>query len=695
MGVRYLMMDLEHWLKRLNQSNAIRALDYQFARFIASKAEQYHQAIGWLAARISYELGQGHICLPLVDAAGQFDSSALFFDPSHMSSLRSVIEAVDWSSVLHSSAVIGQPMENKPLIFDGQRLYLQRYWFYEHALAEQLKAFSDVDLLDGDNVQALRHWLNSLFVRDDAFLLAQWPGVASLSTDVQRAKIGEWLDIVAGQSLEWPRIIQCFQHAKMPGDLAELDTLVPQSACLNGQKLAAAVALTQRFSVISGGPGTGKTTTVAKLLAVLLSCSPPKGALPVIKLVAPTGKAAARLTESIGRAVASLPLTPELKQAMPTHAGTIHRLLGVLPDSAEFRHNAENPLHLDVLIVDEASMIDLSLMYKLISALPSRARLILLGDKDQLASVDAGAVLGDICSFARNRFGHQQAKQLAILTGFDQTNLVSPSAVPSIANCVCTLQKSYRFNAFSGIGQLARAVNAGNLADVDTVLHQAFSDIAYHEMDSHSYNQMLTLAVQEYRRYLTIVHDDSSPDTESKATLALTAFNRCRLLCAVREGDFGVEGINRRIERALSQRNLIPKEHESWYVGKPIMITRNDHALGIYNGDIGLCLLDEGKRFKVYFEMPDGTVKGVLPSRLPESETAYAMTIHKSQGSEFDITMMVLPVDYSTLLTRELVYTGITRAKHQLHLFANFAVFRRAVNTKTERASGLVEQLVE
>ena len=516
------------------------------------------------------------------------------------------------------------------------------------------------------------------------------------------------LDIVDEQSLNWGAIDQAIVQAKQVADLDVLDSLVPLSACLNWQKVAAAVALSRRFAVISGGPGTGKTTTVTKLLSAMVEQSLSQGKTPTIKLVAPTGKAAARLTESIGKAIEQLPLAPEVKVNIPTESSTLHRLLGAIPNRAEFRHNRRNPLHLDILVVDEASMVDLSMMYKLVDALSEHARLILLGDKDQLASVEAGAVLGDICSFNSAGYSSAQGNLMAKMTGFDaiahtqqaKAGVVNP---PAIADSLCMLQKSYRFDARSGIGQLAKAINNGSANQVDQVFAKGFGDIENHPLSSDSYNLMLRTLVNEYGAYLNRMNVplEELETQEARAKSVLDLFSQCRLLCSIREGDFGVNGLNHRIERALAARRLVnPHNDELWYHGRPVMVTRNDHGLGLYNGDIGICMLesdssqpDSTPRLKVYFELPDGSVKAVLPSRVPDHETAYAMTIHKSQGSEFDLTLMILPPDFSPILTRELIYTGITRAKKRLMMFSDTNVLKRGIKVKTERVSGLGSRL--
>jgi exodeoxyribonuclease V alpha subunit len=700
-------------LERLAHKGAIRQLDYQFARFLyaqtddaQSESQSDGQALAFIAGVVSSELGKGHICLPLFDAQGQptdFASKLGLFGEAALT-LNTQLQGIDWIQLLQSSTLVGSQGEALPLMFDGERLYLHRYWHYEVTLAEKLNQLGAAVSLQPQEFTRLSELLNHLFARQYHFLfnaLVKANEAGNNNQVLRQQLVCDHLDVVASDALDWPAIDELLRQANKVQDLQPLDDLVPLSACVNWQKVAAAVALTRRFAVISGGPGTGKTTTVTKLLAALIEQAAQDKNL-TIKLVAPTGKAAARLTESIGKAVQELPVSPELKAKIPTESSTLHRLLGAIPNSAEFRHNKQNPLHLDILVIDEASMVDLPMMYKVVDALPKHARLILLGDKDQLASVEAGAVLGDICSFHALGYGKEQASAIAKLTGFD-TLAHSSNSASSIADSLCMLQKSYRFDARSGIGQLAKAVNLGSAASVDNVWARDFSDIEHFALSSQNYNQMMQTLVQEYGCYLKrIGQQEQDPNTGEPETLTrkakavLDTFNQCRLLCAIREGDFGVAGLNQRIEKALAARKLIKVQDEIWYHGRPVMVTRNDHGLGLYNGDIGICMRDdseEDQRLKVFFELPDGSVKSVLPSRVPEHETAYAMTIHKSQGSEFDYTLMILPPDFSPILTRELIYTGITRAKKRLALYAELNVLKRGIKVKTTRASGLVQRL--
>ncbi|WP_241587308.1 exodeoxyribonuclease V subunit alpha [Rosenbergiella epipactidis] len=462
-----------------------------------------------------------------------------------------------------------------------------------------------------------------------------------------------------------------------------LDHLFGSSAH-NDQKVAAAVALTARHAIISGGPGTGKTTTVAKLLAAMIQLSPSKLR---IQMAAPTGKAAARLTESLGKALLALEVDETVRQRFPREATTLHRLLGAQATTRQLRYHAHNPLHLDILIVDEASMVDLTMMANLIAALPEQARVIFLGDRDQLASVEAGAVLGDICRCAEYGFSVARAAQLSRLTGCNVEGAESPQA-PQLRDNICLLKHSYRFDAKSGIGQLARAVNRGETLQTQALLNADLADIHWRGLaDEADWRTLLHEVCEGYQPFLASIARGDTPRQ------IVAQFSHYQLLCALREGAFGVKGLNQSIETALRQRGLLSVSTQQDYIGRPIMITRNDSGLGLFNGDVGITLLDSDQQLKVYFQLPDGELRAVQPSRLPAHETAWVMTVHKSQGSEFTHTALVLPRQFSPVLSRELIYTAITRAKSQLTLYGESAIVNRAILNQTSRRSGLTAAL--
>ena len=413
----------------------------------------------------------------------------------------------------------------------------------------------------------------------------------------------------------------------------------------NWQREAAKKAVAHAFCIITGGPGTGKTTTVVRILALLQELS----RQPLyIALAAPTGKAAMRLQESIGRNKESLPASDAIKEQIPDVASTLHRLLGVKPSSPFFRHCSENPLPYDLVVIDEASMIDLALMSKLVDALKKDARLILLGDKDQLASVESGAVLGD-------------------LTAAIPTNTLE-------------LKKSYRFD--ENIRKLAEVVNNQQAEQAWQILQTGTENIELLQEDPAYF------ASQHQAGYLELIK--SGAETRE----ILQAFNSFQVLCATRKGKNSIEEINRLVELRLAEQNRIQLSSQ-WYCGRPVMVTQNDPNLHLYNGDIGICLpdSDQSGRMIVCFQRPDSSIKKYLPSRLPHCETVFAMTIHKSQGSEFDEVMIALPEVMNPVLTKELIYTAITRAKQKVWMVASQAVFMATVQQRVQRYGGLAEKL--
>ena len=454
------------------------------------------------------------------------------------------------------------------------------------------------------------------------------------------------------------------------------------------QKLAVALALQGRLTVISGGPGTGKTTTVAALLACLLELTPTLR----IALAAPTGKAAARMLEALRARAADLPA--KLRKRLPAEAHTLHRLLGVTPLAGRFRHHAGNPLAIDVLVVDEASMLDLALATRVLDALPPDARLILLGDKDQLAAVEAGAVFAELS--AARVFGAHTLEQLVLLTGTHAADLPPPATAPALADSVIWLTESHRFRQDSGIGRLAANINAGAGAEALAWLRGGEDASARWIDDEGTRPSEATLSAMEagYAPYLAALRAPAA-DAQARAAAAFAAFDRFRVLVAVHDGGRGLDALNAHLERELRTALDLPPERgpgHAW-LGRPVIVLRNDALLGLYNGDIGLCLPDDSGTLMVFFPQPGGSYRCIAPLRLPVHDTAFALTVHKSQGSEFAEVLLVLPATPVRVLTRELLYTGVTRAARQVTLAGPARVFAAGCGLRTVRLSGLAARM--
>ncbi|SEN57802.1 DNA helicase/exodeoxyribonuclease V, alpha subunit [Pseudomonas sp. ok272] len=665
-----LLLLLERWVER----GWLRALDKAFVAFLFELAPDTDPLVLLAAALTSHQLGHGHVCLDLFETLKEPDF-ALSLPPEGdvqagaqllPSQLLEALEGVHWCKVLASSPLVAlaaddrEDSRHRPLVLSGKRLYLRRYWAYERRIDSALRQR----------------------------LVADEPTPADLAQ----------------------RLSGLFGPAK-------------PDAPIDWQKLACALATRGAFSIITGGPGTGKTTTVVRLLALLQAPAVEAGEPLRIRLAAPTGKAAARLTESISQQVRTLHVAEDVRGKIPTEVTTVHRLLGSRPGTRHFRHHAGNRLPLDVLVVDEASMIDLEMMANLLDALPSHARLVLLGDKDQLASVEAGAVLGDLCRDAEAGWYSPQTRAwLEAVSGeaLGASGLHEDlDASHPLAQQVVMLRHSRRFGEGSGIGQLARWVN------------QQQAEQARHLLQARSHADLYSLALkgehdralerllldghgegpQGYRHYLSLLRNQRPPEDVAPddtrwvewARNVLHAFDAFQLLCAVRKGPWGVEGLNQRITAALLKARLIDSDQQ-WYEGRPVLMTRNDYGLGLMNGDIGIALklpdreAREPGRFvlRVAFARNDGQggVRFVLPSRLNDVETVYAMTVHKSQGSEFAHTALILPDALNPVLTKELIYTGITRAKDWFSLIEpRGGIFEEAVRRKVKRLSGLMLEL--
>jgi exodeoxyribonuclease V alpha subunit len=455
------------------------------------------------------------------------------------------------------------------------------------------------------------------------------------------------------------------------------------------QRIAAIAACLSGFCVISGGPGTGKTSLVIKILTLLLENA--TGVKLKIALAAPTGKAAARLSEAIKSVRGRIDCSDKIKESIPDESFTIHRLLGNVQGSPYFRYNANNQLPFDIIVVDESSMADLALTAKLFEAVPVKSRLILLGDKDQLSSVEAGAVLGDICDTgSKHAFSYKLIRNVKQILSRDiPDNIADKKTEPSIADSIMTLSKSYRFAHGSGIGEFSRAIKDGEADKALNILKNGnFTDINLIEYNS---NKSLSKVMDSLSQKIIAGY---SPYIKAKSPEdALSLLSNFTILCALRKGIFGVERINIFVEEALSKKRLINFDSR-WYENRTVMITRNDYNSKLYNGDSGIMLRDPKDGIVRFFtSASDGSIRKILPLKLPEHETAYAMTVHKSQGSEFDNALLLLPDRVSPVLSRELLYTAITRARKKIEIYSSENILRYMINNPTTRVSGLRDAL--
>ncbi|MGR3908863.1 AAA family ATPase [Burkholderia sp. SR8] len=596
----------------------------------------------------------------------------------------------------------------------------------------------------------------------------------------------------------------------------------PATGEVDWQRVAAIVALTGRVTIVSGGPGTGKTTTVVGVLACLLDAHPGLR----IALAAPTGKAAQRMQEALHARAGDLP--PELAARLPDTSYTLHRLLGG-GGATGFRHHRDNPLPYDLIVVDEASMIDVALAAHLLDALAPGARLVLLGDKDQLAAVEAGAVFAELS--ARPTFTAAARKRIADALGIDEAAFVaalpvpdgdvaaevaapmsasvpasaqaqasaplqttaarkpaprrhvdtrqaslfdddpqdevaipadvapapaaSPPAAPDdirpgiaapdpawiegdelawldavelapfdaalqsavatqaddiaatspasgrapapLADCVVWLERNYRFGLDSPIGRLSLAIRRGDVqAALDALPADDTAAASFHDDagDTLAASTVERLA-RRFGAYLDALRTALSEPVPDPLPL-FDALNRFRILCATRAGARGAEHVNALVAAHVRHAARVPLAVGAhWFTGRPVMVTRNDYALGLFNGDIGIALPDAHGVLRVWFRRADGTARAVSPAALPPHETAFALTVHKSQGSEFDEAALVLPASFGRVLTRELVYTAVTRARTRVQVIGPRRVLAQAVATRTQRDSGLAARVDE
>ncbi|QDA57326.1 exodeoxyribonuclease V subunit alpha [Thermomonas aquatica] len=473
----------------------------------------------------------------------------------------------------------------------------------------------------------------------------------------------------------------------MQGDIAAIAplfaALFPEARDGDHQARAAALSLRRALLLVTGGPGTGKTTTIARLLVLRIAQALQAGNVPLrIALAAPTGRAADRMAESLRRATAQMAaqgIDPQLLAALPAQASTLHRLLGTVPDTPRFRHHADNPLPFDVVVVDEASMVDLPLMCKLSEAVADGAQLVLLGDPDQLPSVEAGDVLAAILAAAGagDALSADDADALHPLLGSMpfESRPVDADA-DGLRGHRVHLQRGWRQDEALQLAPLAEAVRNGDAREALALLRSGrLANVHFHE---HA-DDPLQARPDLLGHFRTLASHADPAD-------ALRQANRLRLLTALREGAQGARGLNARIEAALSGRRI--GSPPAWFPGRLLLVTENSYRHGLFNGDVGICLADEAGTPLAWFP-GEGGVRAFHPAALPAHESAFAMTVHKAQGSEFDEVWLQLPRVDSRVLSRELVYTGMTRARSALHVAGSAEVIAAALGRHAGRVSGL------
>ena len=662
------------------QLDGLVAVDYFFAKEINQclifkpdstsllELNQEIKQLQWfhLLIALSASLRDGHSCLPLAQVAGkrlftagmnESNSETKGFLFSDLNTLTALVAELRLTDPNNENAF------EQPIVCSHERLYLRRYYQFEQELKQVVRQRriikSALDASSNNSIEAL----------DD---------------------VGNIKSIIGS----------------LFPDLAQLNDVQPSE--IDWQAVAVANAINKNFAIIAGGPGTGKTYTVTKLLAALLMLARTKSnnsdsfTIPNISLVAPTGKAAQRLSESITSAVKAFrgSIDDKILDLIPEQAKTLHRLLGVIPDQVNFRHHQENQLNIDILLIDEVSMVDLPMMTRIFRALPTKTKVILLGDADQLPSVAVGSVLADFAPRPHLGYSAVNHQYLAQVTGYNSLTKFETAEANnsqySAADCVTFLLKSRRFDGEGGIGRIANFVINGQYQESWQLLKQNETQDNASPNQGLSKDKQLTLLSGSIETWLAPLVEQYYLGLFqcSKVEEAFALLAKFRILSSTRKGPQGVESLNALVIDILRNKGAIPfnrfESNTHLYAAQPIMINENDYRLGVYNGDIGVLWRNTQGHLMAVFENAKGGLDWILPSRLPKFETVYAMTIHKTQGSEFDHVAMVLPEQKDNrLLSRELLYTGITRAKKHLSIASSQSVWQSGVSQQVNRHSGL------
>ncbi|URJ25333.1 exodeoxyribonuclease V subunit alpha [Candidatus Blochmannia ocreatus (nom. nud.)] len=634
---------MEYIIEKFLKLGICNFLDIQFARLLTlSSRNNLHHNVKDVLALASVSLSafvrSGHVCLPI-----SLLVSGELFTEMHSELLHEIHKKLgilsidDWLDLLYKSPAVSNGALVTPLVLENGRLYLYNMWQDECIVA---RFFSQECCSETFHVKRVFNILNQLF--PDNYTEISW------------------------------------------------------------HKIAAAIGIIRNRVLISGGPGTGKTSMIAKMIAAILLYSSNNAMN--IKITAPTGKAAALLTASFNSMIGGISqLDTCYFSNIPEKAMTLHSFLkNWLHKGNNFYYSNLSYKSLDLLVIDEASMISLSILAQVALALKPETKVIFFGDQHQLSSVEPGFIFQDLCKFKKFHYSNRLSQEVKQCTGHDivcsntdefigcntYTNF---SNYNGIIDGICTLNKNYRFSENSGIGQLAYFIKLGDYNHILSALtSNTYTDIYYNDMSclDKNYVKMIINCAMKYSAYLKILQS-SVMTTES----ILEHFNRYRVLCVLRDGPFGIEKINSYIEQLLHEEGLIQLHNSGNYIGRPILILKNSPSLGLYNGDTGILLSNNENKLSAYFLLPTNIMKIVPIYQLPAYETCFAMTVHKSQGSEFKCITIILPNQYTPILTRELLYTAVTRARQSIFLYGTDQIIMRSVRTITHRYSGLYSRL--
>ena len=594
----------------------MKTLNDKHHRFASLFTNEIIQPYAYL---LSKNLEDGNICIELSSLKDNLNIDFPFidFEPD-------LVKLIDQTEL-----VTIDPVQKKPFVISNDKLYLQRFYFYEDEIYRKIIRLIETESKD---------------------------------------KIQRQIELYKHKNF----VEELFQSNDDTSQLSEEEKT-------DWQRIAALTTVLSNFSIITGGPGTGKTTTVAKILSILFELNSNEK----VALAAQTGKAAMRMAESIRNA--DIQVKDETKMKLKSlEPFTIHRLLKTKLHSPYFKHNESNPVQYDTVIVDESSMIDVALFYKLLSAIGDKTRLILLGDRNQLASVEAGSIFGDLCQTGFkinschpetaefvNKFISETEKKI-------KDDFIDGSIRHPLVHHITELKRSRRFDSNKGIGKLSKSILNQTKDDLKNYLNKEDAQI---EIDLAYSDAVFEETIEMYEAYIK----------ETNIAIALKKLNELRVLCAVRESEQGIYFINSRIEKLLQNKKLLTIQND-FYHNRPIIVTSNNKELGLFNGDIGIIRIENNQAY-AWFEDGNASVRKFLPALIGNFETVFAMTIHKSQGSEYDNVLIILPKkEQNSLLTKELLYTAVTRAKKKVIIQSALSTIENTVLASVKRASGISER---